>query len=421
MKFQYLKAILLALLGGLLLSGCEVFSWGDDAQGQLGDGAVGGNRVTPGAATAGFEWRQLEAGFLHTCGIRDDGTLWCWGLNNTGQLGDGTEDINRPSPVQVGSANDWSSVSPGYRHTCGIRAGGQLWCWGLGGSGELGDGLLSSSLVPVRVGTFADWKEVSTGTQRFTCGIRGQGDLYCWGLNNVGQLGLGDFVNRSTPTLLANSPWRGLDAGFRHACAIAANGFPRCWGQLCDSQNCISNTPGSIVLGEVSKLTAGYNASCVILEGEVLGEDRTGLIICHGGENTEPPVRGNDSILPYVGCVDSCDISSLPRFIDVDFTANHVCAIEQSTHNLFCWGEGDDGKLGNGSVADQLLPVEVAGNRRWQSVSTGNDHTVGLEEPPDSDGDGFPDPFDNCPTISNPNQADSNGDGIGDACSPPGC
>ncbi len=97
------------------------------------------------------DWASISAGYDHTCGVRTDGTAWCWGWNSDGQLGDGTT-TKRKSPVRVGTANNWDSISAGnYDHTCGVRTNGTAWCWGQNGYGQLGDGTTTKRLSPVQV------------------------------------------------------------------------------------------------------------------------------------------------------------------------------------------------------------------------------------------------------------------------------
>lgn len=345
-----------------------------------------------------------------------------------GQLGDGTEGIDRPSPVQVGAASDWITVSPGASHTCGIRAGGELWCWGAGGNGQLGDGLSTSSLVPVRVGTFSDWQEVAAGV-RFTCGIRGEGYLFCWGENSHGQLGVGDFTDRATPVQVGLPPWKGVDAGTGHACAISAvTDTAFCWGRNDSGQiepggNATQAIPNEFRLSQanitVSQIAAGDDATCAVLLTRLGSDQVENLGFCHGNAAVKGTVEVPE--YPYVGSEAAQVFNDLPRFKSISLNVGHACGILLDSETALCWGEGDQGQLGDGLGTDSLLPVEVAGGKKWWSVSAGNNHTVGLEKPPDTDSDGIPDDYDNCPEVANPDQADMNNDGIGDACSPPGC
>jgi len=383
-----------------LLLGCEAFTWGDNDQGQLGVGTFGGMTASPGAAASGFEWRKLEAGHYHNCGIRDDGTLWCWGLNNTGQLGVGYEDIDSAVPLQVGTATDWSAVSPGYRHTCGIRAG-QMWCWGLGTSGQIGNGIASGNYTtPVRVGTESDWTEVSTGV-RFTCGIRGDAELYCWGRNNYGQLGqgAGDYINRGSPQLVM-AGMKGVDAGFFHACAIklppeqSPDDPPRpmCWGyneqnqvlspslglcpELDDGTEVCPFPVGPFVAAQ--EVRAGNDASCY----RQMGGDLNNAVFCWGN----PAVGGGIVYAPlgfrFVGCItEPCEETASLRFVTIDLDTSTACGLAENTRIALCWGEGSQGQIGDGSFADTLLPRAVSGGKRWHTISTGREHTLALEPP----------------------------------------
>ena len=165
---------LLAALSGLMLA--------------LLPGAVPASGAAP--ATVPSSWVSVAAGGTQTCGILTDGSLWCWGDNYDGQLGDGTQ-LNRTTPVPVAGDATWAQVDTGGQHTCGIRTDGSLWCWGDNTFGQVGDGTSGTSYLyhqPVRVGTDTDWSTVATGYYH-TCGIHTDGSLWCWGENSQGQLG----------------------------------------------------------------------------------------------------------------------------------------------------------------------------------------------------------------------------------------
>ena len=182
--------------------------WGLNDFGQLGDGTTT-DRILPnpvGTAT----WKAVDAGDSHACAIRSDDTLWCWGFNGNGQLGDGSTNA-RLSPVQVGTAS-WKAVDAGGNHTCAIRSDDTLWCWGYGLSGQLGVGSTVDKLTPTKVGT-ATWKSVSTGADR-TCGVRAAGPLWCWGKNADGQLGRGSTTPSTSPVQIGTlTTWKSVVAG----------------------------------------------------------------------------------------------------------------------------------------------------------------------------------------------------------------
>jgi alpha-tubulin suppressor-like RCC1 family protein len=181
--------------------GGALYCWGDNTSGQLGDGTTT-QRTNPKREVTAATWLQLSAGLSHTCAIRSNRSLHCWGNNTSGQLGDGTTTTPRTSPVQEASRASWRQVSAGFVHTCGIRTDRTLYCWGDSPSGQLGDGTTMQRTVPTQEASHASWTQVSTGADH-TCGIQPTQYLYCWGNNEAGQLGIGTADSgRTTPTLV---------------------------------------------------------------------------------------------------------------------------------------------------------------------------------------------------------------------------
>ncbi|MDW8364008.1 MAG: hypothetical protein RMK74_16575 [Myxococcales bacterium] len=177
----------------------SLWCWGDHRMGQLGLGdEVVSPVVRPTRVGMESDWRQVAAGERHTCGIRVDGSLWCWGMNDSRQLG--VMGIFRSTrPIRVGRASDWLQVAAGGRHGCGVRTDRSLWCWGRNDHAQLGLGLVGSSMEPQQVGWDYDWTQVIAGDFH-SCAVRGDGSLWCWGRNDDGQLGVGDTTERTTPT-----------------------------------------------------------------------------------------------------------------------------------------------------------------------------------------------------------------------------
>jgi hypothetical protein len=134
--------------------------------------------------------------------IKADGSIWAWGANSSGQLGDGTL-LNRDLPIQVGSATNWVAVAAGGAHTVALQSDRTLWTWGANDSGQLGDGTFQSRNSPLRVGRATDWSRLAAGLS-FTAGIKTDGTLWTWGNNTTGQLGDGDMISVNTPRLVLN-------------------------------------------------------------------------------------------------------------------------------------------------------------------------------------------------------------------------
>ncbi|AKT37438.1 EGF domain-containing protein [Chondromyces crocatus] len=188
--------------------------------------------------TAG--WTAVAAGQYHTCATRNDGSLHCWGRNNEGQLGVGTAGNpagkNGYTPTLLSTG--WRpALTAGVNHTCAIKEEGSLWCWGRNANGQLGDNTTTDRPAPVQVGADTDWVEVTAGNAS-TCARRASGAVSCWGVNGTGHLGLGDTTQRRVPFALAGAPdWTAIHLGFSYACGLGAGGALRCWGSGENGQN----------------------------------------------------------------------------------------------------------------------------------------------------------------------------------------
>lgn len=179
----------------------ELFCWGRNQSGQLGlgDSAVGSDQA--GAARVGTDsnWALVEGGDTHTCAIDAAGAVSCWGDNSRGALGDGTS-MNRTTPTPIADDASFLQVEGGVGFTCALRDDRTLLCWGANNLGQLGRGTISTrALSPDPAGGFDDWIAYAVG-EGHVCAVREGGSLYCWGGNDLGQLGVGDFTRRDTPT-----------------------------------------------------------------------------------------------------------------------------------------------------------------------------------------------------------------------------
>ena len=174
-----------------------LWTWGYNGYGQLGDGSTT-TRSSPVQVGALTDWLQVSAGYYHTAGIRTNGTIWGWGRNLNGQLGL-SDNGSRSSPVQIGALTDWYSLKSGSKsHTYGIKTDGTLWAWGAGTSGALGNGSTTDRFSPVQVGALTTWANVYPGM--FFCqATTTAGALWAWGDNGYGRLGLGNTTSISSP------------------------------------------------------------------------------------------------------------------------------------------------------------------------------------------------------------------------------
>jgi Regulator of chromosome condensation (RCC1) repeat len=216
----------------------------DVACGELADGCSGGlacdcrdaGQLCAGGACVACSALDVSAGGAHSCLLRSDGTVWCWGANDAGQLGDGTRDGEaceggvpcRPAPTQVVGLDDVVEVQAGGRHTCARRADGGVWCWGANDTGQLGKGAEGEgSASPTRVGSLPAASALSAGDSH-TCAVADRG-VYCWGANASGELG--DSSTRASPR--PRGPLLGYErvsAGRGFTCARLVGGSTWCWG-----------------------------------------------------------------------------------------------------------------------------------------------------------------------------------------------
>jgi alpha-tubulin suppressor-like RCC1 family protein len=218
-----------------------LWTWGWGNRGQLGNNATT-NRSTPVTTFAGgTNWKQVACAYGYTAAIKTDGTLWTWGRGYNGQLGIG-DTINRSTPVTIfAGGTNWKQVDCGYSHAAAIKTDGTLWTWGENSSGQLGNNIgaplsFNDSLVPIT--TFAggtNWKQVSCGGAH-TAAIKTDGTLWTWGRGYT--LGNNQFINRSTPvtTFSGGTNWKQVSCGDSHVAAIKTDGTLWTWGDNLSGQ-----------------------------------------------------------------------------------------------------------------------------------------------------------------------------------------
>jgi alpha-tubulin suppressor-like RCC1 family protein len=211
-----------------------LFCWGENFEGKLGqdDSFTAPDSSLPREVRAGINFHDVSVGQGHVCAVTRDGALYCWGRNTDGQLGIGTDEPQLRTPARVGTSSDYRAVAAGQRHSCAIRAGGTLWCWGTDSDGSLGLEVAPETRVtsPSQVKMMQGFTGLSANWFH-TCALRGDRSLYCWGRNAEGQLGLGDIMPRALPSRVGSaSDWISITAGHFHSCGLAASGV-WCWGE----------------------------------------------------------------------------------------------------------------------------------------------------------------------------------------------
>jgi len=306
-----------------LRSDGSLWAWGSNADGRLGDGTAA-DRAAPTRIGADTDWVYASAGYSHTLAVRSDGSVWAWGLNEWSQLGDGTS-ASSGVPVRVGAAsggpeNGWVSVSAGREHSMAVGADGSLWAWGRNLAGLLGDGTTSNRRLPVRVGTDSGWASVSAG-RAHTVAIRTDGSMWTWGANWSGQLGNGQMTGSQTPVRIgADADWVSVSAGRWHTVAVRSDGSLWAWG---------GNGSGQ------------------------LGDGTT--------YNRRLPVR----------------IGMYYDWSSVSAGSFHTVAV-RADGSFLAWGRNMEEPFADGTVIVYGVPTRMVSGYYWNLVSAGRDHTAAV-------------------------------------------
>lgn len=214
----------------------RLFCWGSDTAGRLGDDPVEQQQPSPVEVAGGAtDWASFDAGAAHSCAIKTTGQLYCWGGDSFLQLGDGDAQVDQLVPVRAGANRArWTSVAVGDFHTCAIKTNGRLYCWGSDDYNQRGEGPTNEAYDgdPVRIGSASDWTVVAAGRVH-TCARNTARELHCWGNDDTGQVG-NDAGTTVQPAPVevdgAATDWGSLAVGRLHTCARRTTDALYCWG-----------------------------------------------------------------------------------------------------------------------------------------------------------------------------------------------
>lgn len=393
---------------------------------QISLSGVASNTVTIAVdAPAGLTGNKIVAGDQHTCAVNGAGGVLCWGSNHNGELGNGTN-IKSPTPVAVsGLSSGVAGVSAGQGFTCALMKAGTVKCWGVNTTGNLGNGTTTDSNVPVDVvgvgggapmsgivaiaagqyhvcalagsGAVLCWgddtseelgPEANTGFRTglpyqatqiptdmvsvaagsyYSCALTSKGAEWCWGMSGGGQLGGGPNLPNDNPVPVLNvagtSPLGGIAsiaAGFANACAISTAGAPVCWGENQDGElgnnvNTFSDIPVQVLnlsgagpLNGIADITMGENDTCALTTA--------GGVLCWGSPNNGDLGNGKNQLSEIPVQVSGLDSGVM----EIASGYRHNCAI-LSNGGVMCWGANLNGQIGNGNTNDAASPVAVVG------------------------------------------------------------
>ena len=352
-----------------LVSGSKVKCWGSNDVGQLGSGSQNFSATPVGAVITSAS--AIAAGGVHSCALLSNGTVACWGDNSAGQLGNGSTTTSA-TPVPVSTITGANSIAAGLSHSCAVLSTGDVDCWGDNSAGQLGNGSTTRSPTPVAVSPLgATAKAVAAGSSH-SCALLSDGTIKCWGDNSAGQLGNGSTTASTTPVAVSplSTTAKAVSTGRAHSCALLTDGKVECWGdnsagQLGNGSTTTSATPVPVsTITDAKAVAAGYDHSCALLSN--------GTIKCWGA-NTAGQL-GNGSTTASSTPV---AVSNVTGALTISAGASYSCAV-LATGAVACWGDASDGKLGNGSTTSSSTPVAVADITGALEVSVGASHSCTL-------------------------------------------
>jgi alpha-tubulin suppressor-like RCC1 family protein len=333
-----------------------------------GDSASSSNRMVLGLPAgilspilfAGSGWTSVNTSYSGNVGVKTNGTLWSWGRNTFGELGLGDTD-NRSSPVQIGSATDWTIPISADQSGAGLKSG-KIYTWGRNSYGQLGLGNTTNRSSPVQVGTGTDWANIYAGNGWFVA-KKTNSSIWSWGLNATGTLAQGNTTNRSSPVQIGgDTDWQKIKT-FRHALAIKSNGTLWAWGKNTNRESGIptifTNISSPVQVGsdtDWAEVSSGDNCSLAI---------RTNGTLWAWGQNTYGKL-GNSSTTEQTSPI---QIGNSTDWSKVFAGGLSVCMALKTNGTLWAWGRNTYGQLGQGDMLDRSSPVQIGSDSNWVDVS----------------------------------------------------
>lgn len=355
----------------------------------------GSDDVT-GPVPGDFVYASVSAGKTHACAITETGLAYCWGANDEGQLGDGTQ-TDQYLPVLVAGTSRFTEISAGQSHTCALDANGLAYCWGANWNGQLGDETTERRLGPVPVTGDLTFESIHAG-RAHTCGLTPSGKAYCWGTVLEGEL-----VYPSSPFPSNHDmTFQQLDSQYSLICGLTEEEQLYCWGGIFATDYLLDWTVFPVLIDDGM---AGY--SITVGRGDVCGLSPTGEIVCWLGDDAFPEVgligpylAADGAIFEHItrGTKPTCGIQPGGQAwcwsvnIDWRFGKNQVpeppafshlsevpgvafaslssslsgvalnCGVAvpgQDGSEVFCWGHNTYGQLGDGTTERSDVPVKV--------------------------------------------------------------
>jgi alpha-tubulin suppressor-like RCC1 family protein len=348
----------------------EIYTWGLGSNGRIGNNAAQSvsSPVQLGSETT---WNVVSAGFYHALAVKTDGTLWAWGQNTNmsitepwGTLGIGISayDTNRSSPVQVGSETNWATASTGRgEFSLAVTTDGELYAWGFNDLGQLGDGTVVSRSSPVQIGALTNWSQVSVGNNH-ALALKTDGTLWAWGGDGEGAMGTGDATKRSSPVQIgSDTDWSQISAGQDHSVVLKTDGSAYAMGRNDDGQlgtgDRVQKYTPAVVLGPAyAQVAAGGEFS--------IARSTANEIFTWGARGNGR--LGDNAVIDRSSPV---QVGALTTWSQIDAGAISSYAVKND-NTLWAWGGNGSGRLGINDTIDMSSPVQIGSETNWAKVSS---------------------------------------------------
>ncbi len=309
----------------------------------------------------------LEAGYAHSVSAHSDGTVWAWGWNGSGQLGDSTL-TSRNGPVRSGTLTGVLEVGAGVFHTIALKSDGTVWTWGDNSQGQLGDGTTTSRSFPGQVPGLTGVVAIASGASH-NLAVKSDGTVWTWGDNWGGQIGDGTTTDRLTPFQVPGlSGVKSVSGGFYHSVAVKGDGTVWTWGrnaegELGNGTHADRFTPGPVPgLTDVSRASCGAYFTMVVLgTGTMKGWGHNYYGELGDGTNVERPT-------PVA-------VPGLTSMIRVASGSGFTLAL-RSDGTVWSWGQNVAGELGDGTTIDRNTPQQIPGLSGIVEIAAGEDHSL---------------------------------------------
>jgi gliding motility-associated-like protein len=339
----------------------SLWGWGSNNVGQLGDGTIN-EKLIPTPMGFASDWSHIATGRLHSLAIKKDGTLWVWGANSSMMLGLAVSD--KVIPTQLGSSTDWKQIVAGFDCSQALKTDGSLWAWGRNAIGELGDGTTVEKYTPIHIGTSTNWDKISNMFENCVA-LKKDGTMWAWGYGND------SWSSNWKPTQIGlSSDWNQISAGDDFVIALKKDGTLWTWGynssgQLGDGTTINRMIPAQIgTSNDWAQISAGTSF--------VLALKKNGTIWSWGQNNWGQLGDGTiiNKLVPN-------QVGNGTDWVQISAGAYHSTAIRQDG-TLWTWGSNLSGELGDGTKINKTVPVQIGVATDWIYISPNIGHTLAL-------------------------------------------